>query len=128
MKSLNNFVNLPRLEYLYLSSNRIQDINEIEKMDLPSILEVTFVNNSICRKQLYRMGLIIKFPTIESIDERSVSLDERQRAQVLFMQQCMLKEDQAVSSIKSSALNSTRNSTIKINCLTLDAPDISFQR
>jgi hypothetical protein len=51
-------------------------------MKLPSLLEISFANNAVCRKQLYRISLVIRFPHIISIDEKDVTNEERQRAHV----------------------------------------------
>ncbi|KAJ3329238.1 Leucine-rich repeat-containing protein 9, partial [Kappamyces sp. JEL0680] len=82
MKSLANFDCLPNLQILFLTNNRIHEMTEIEKMKLPSILEVSLMGNAVCRKQLYRIGLVIRFPHIVGIDGREVTNEERQRAHV----------------------------------------------
>jgi hypothetical protein len=57
-------------------------MSEIEKMKLPSILEISLAGNSVSRKQLYRIGLVIRFPHIVGIDGKEVTNEERQRAHV----------------------------------------------
>ena len=53
-------------------------------MKLPSLTEISISNNAICRKQLYRIGLVIRFPHIIEIDGKEVTNEERQRAHVNY--------------------------------------------
>ena len=53
-------------------------------MKLPSICEISLVSNAVCRKQLYRIGLVIRFPHVAIIDGKEVSNEERQRAHVIY--------------------------------------------
>jgi hypothetical protein len=57
-------------------------MSEIEKLKLPSILEISLSGNAVSRKQLYRIGLVIRFPHILGIDGKEVTNEERQRAHV----------------------------------------------
>jgi hypothetical protein len=82
---LTNFDCLPNLQILFLTNNRIHEMTEIEKMKLPSILEISLAGNAVCRKQLYRLGLAIRFPHIVGIDGREVTNEERQRAHVIAL-------------------------------------------
>lgn len=51
-------------------------------MKMPSIMEISLAGNAVCRKQLYRIGLVIRFPHIVAVDGKEVTNEERQRAHV----------------------------------------------
>lgn len=52
-------------------------------MKLPSINEISLGGNAVCRKQLYRIALLIRFPHVSMIDSIEVRNEERQRAHVI---------------------------------------------
>lgn len=126
LKSLANFDCMPNLQILYLTGNRIHEMSEIEKMKLPSILEISLANNAVCRKQLYRIGLVIRFPHLIGIDGKEVTNEERQRAHTFYLEQCLIRED-PVSKIVNSVSGqnvmgqsySSKNS-VKIASVVLD--------
>ncbi|RKO93872.1 hypothetical protein BDK51DRAFT_18137 [Blyttiomyces helicus] len=106
LRSLSHFDCLPNLQHLYLSNNRVHETLEIEassqsnaqmahftKMKLPSLLEISLVANAVSRKQMYRFALIMRFPQILGIDRKDVTDEERQRAEMYFMEQCMVREE-----------------------------------
>ncbi|KAJ3411055.1 Leucine-rich repeat-containing protein 9 [Chytridiales sp. JEL 0842] len=95
LKSLSHFDCLPNLQYLFLNGNRIAETSEIEKMKLPNLVELNLISNSVTRKQLYRLSVIMRFPQIMCIDEKDVTDEERQRAEVYYMEQSMMREDQS---------------------------------
>jgi Leucine-rich repeat (LRR) protein len=87
LKSLAHFTNLVKLQSLYLGFNRIADIAELDKLgSIPFPLEMTLGNNPVARKQLYRPSLIHRFPTLKFVDGKEISIEERERVELLFMQ------------------------------------------
>ena len=82
IRSLAHFDCLPNLQMLFLANNRIAEMSEIEKMKLPSLLEISLSANAVARKQLYRIAILIRFPQIFGIDGKEVSQEERHRAHV----------------------------------------------
>lgn len=79
-------------------------------MKLPSICEISLASNAVCRKQLYRIGLVIRFPHIISIDGKEVSNEERQRAHVILINKCL----QYYLDVLFGAVSYQRRSCIKI--------------
>ena len=72
---------------MYLGFNRIADIAELDKLgSIPFPLEMTLGNNPVARKQLYRPSLIHRFPTLKFVDGKEISIEERERVELLFMQ------------------------------------------
>ncbi|KAI9334738.1 hypothetical protein BDR26DRAFT_866682 [Obelidium mucronatum] len=95
LRSLSHFDCLPNLQYLFLNSNRINEVVEIEKMKLPSLLEISLLSNTITRKILYRVVVVLRFPQIVMIDGRDVSEDDRKRAEAYSMDQCLMRDEAA---------------------------------
>jgi Leucine-rich repeat (LRR) protein len=85
MRSLSNIAPLPRLQSLSCASNRIAELAETDKIAaLPSLTDLNFSNCPVCRKQLYRPTLIKKFPVLRILDTREVTMEERERTELLF--------------------------------------------
>ncbi|KAJ3055221.1 hypothetical protein HK097_011104 [Rhizophlyctis rosea] len=62
-------------------------------MKLPSLLQISLHQNAVHRKHLYRFTIIMRFPHLLSIDNKEVTEDERRRAEVSFMEQCLARDD-----------------------------------
>jgi len=85
LRTLDHFTPLPKLQTLCLCSNRLLDIGELEKLaPLPGLLNLTLLNNAVARKQLYRPTLIRRLPSLKLIDGREVTLEERDRSELIF--------------------------------------------
>jgi len=81
LRSLSNFPNLPNLSVLSCAGNRINDIVELEKLcRVCDPKDISFANNPVTRKQLYRPTVLNMFSSILVIDGREVSAEERERA------------------------------------------------
>ena len=65
-----------------MNSNRLQEIDEIENLDLLSLEEVSFISNPMTRSNKYRYSAILQFPSIRMVDERLVTPQDRERAEV----------------------------------------------
>ncbi|KAJ3012251.1 UNVERIFIED_CONTAM: Leucine-rich repeat-containing protein 9 [Siphonaria sp. JEL0065] len=100
LRSLSHFDCLPNLQYLFLNSNRINEVIEIEKMKLPSLLEISLLSNTITRKILYRVVVVLRFPQIVMIDGRDVSEDDRKRAEAYSMDQCLIRDEASCGIVK----------------------------
>ncbi|KAI9356534.1 hypothetical protein DFJ73DRAFT_623012 [Zopfochytrium polystomum] len=103
LRTLAHFDCLPNLQYLMLTGNRIAELTDIERMKLPSLIEINLAQNAVSRKQLYRLSVILRFPQIICIDDKEVSEEERQRAEMCYMEQCMMREDMAAPSATTSS-------------------------
>ncbi|KAJ3352700.1 Leucine-rich repeat-containing protein 9 [Entophlyctis luteolus] len=98
LRSLSHFDCLPNLQYLFLNGNRISEVIEIEKMKLPSLLELSLLSNTVSRKVLYRVVVVLRLPQVVVIDGREVTEDDRKRAEAYSMDQCMVQNEvQSVS-------------------------------
>ncbi|GMI15843.1 hypothetical protein TrVE_jg5650 [Triparma verrucosa] len=85
LRSLSNFPVLPSLTVLSVAGNRINDIIELEKLcRVTDVREVSFANNPVTRKQLYRTSCVSMFPNVRIVDGREVSNEERERAMHLM--------------------------------------------
>jgi Leucine-rich repeat (LRR) protein len=81
LRSLSNFPLLPNLCILSVAGNRVNDIIELEKLcRVCDPKEISFSNNPVTRKQLYRTTVVNMFPNIRIIDGRDVGSEERERA------------------------------------------------
>ncbi|KAJ3285947.1 Leucine-rich repeat-containing protein 9 [Borealophlyctis nickersoniae] len=128
LKSLSHFDCLPNLQHLFLANNRIHETTEIEKMKLPSLLQISLASNAVARKHMYRYALIMRFPQILGIDGKDVTDEERQRAELCFMEQCMARDDPMTKLAASanvppmvpSGMNSLVKLPIKITSVVLD--------
>ncbi|KAJ3333338.1 Leucine-rich repeat-containing protein 9 [Blyttiomyces sp. JEL0837] len=119
LRSLSHFDCLPNLQFLFLNGNRISETTEIEKMKLPSLMELSLVANAVTRKQLYRLAVIMRFPQITCIDGKDVLDEERQRAEIFYMEQCMIREDNSGSlkmplSIQPAPILSSSGPSVKL--------------
>eukprot|EP00949_MAST-11_sp_MAST-11-sp1_P004981 g4981.t1 len=85
LRSLSNFY-MPHLQSLYLGLNRISDLAELDKLaNIPFLMELSLVSNPISRKQLYRANVIRRLPTLKFVDGREVSIEERERVDLMFV-------------------------------------------
>ncbi|KAI8619983.1 hypothetical protein BC830DRAFT_1059795 [Chytriomyces sp. MP71] len=136
IRSLSHFDCMPNLQYLFLNSNRINEVIEIEKMKLPSLLELSLVANTITRKILYRVVVVLRFPQIVMIDGRDVNEDDRKRAEAYSMDQCIMREDAVQQSGKPTSMPNVQNNhtgpaaklPIRITSVVLDGNLISEPR
>jgi hypothetical protein len=51
-------------------------------MKLPSLIELSLAANSVSRKQLCRIAIVIRFPQVVTIDRKKVTEEERHKAHV----------------------------------------------
>jgi hypothetical protein len=85
LRTLDHFVGLPQLTTLAASSNRITEVYELDKLEsMPHLQHLTLANNAVARKQLYRPALVRRLPSLRLIDAREVTLEERERVEVIF--------------------------------------------
>lgn len=81
---------------LNLSSNRVQDLLELEHVQLPSLTSACFTSNAVCRKRLYRPMLLMTFPALCTIDGRAVAEEDRAKAASLLAEREALGEGTTV--------------------------------
>ena len=88
LRELTNIHFLHSLQRLYLANNRLQDMSELDRLEnLPNLVEVNLTNNAISRRLLHRPVLVFRQPNLEIIDGISVTDEERQKADMYFMDQ-----------------------------------------
>ncbi|KAJ3035655.1 hypothetical protein HDV00_003595 [Rhizophlyctis rosea] len=74
-------------------------------MKLPSLLQITLTANAVARKHMYRFTLIMRFPQLHTIDGKDVTDEERRRAEVCFMEQCLARDDPMTKLAAAPAAN-----------------------
>lgn len=80
-QSLSNFQYLAFLHTLHLTANRIQDFSEIDKLvPTRTLLDISIQNNPIARKAFYRVSIIKRLQSLQVIDGKPISWEERERA------------------------------------------------
>lgn len=85
LRSLANLHPLIALNSLQLGMNRITDVASLDKLSaLTSLVEISLCNNPVCRKQVYRAVVLAKCPSLMSVDNGPVALDEREYVNSLF--------------------------------------------
>jgi Leucine-rich repeat (LRR) protein len=80
LKSISCLNSLTSLRRLNLSNNRIQDLNELGKLSLPNLFEVSIIQNSVTKKMGYRYTLILRLPKLVTIDGNEITPEEREKA------------------------------------------------
>lgn len=85
LKSLSNFGPLPRLRALHLSSNRIGELTELEKLrGLRHVVIINLSQNPVARKPLYRAHLINVVCSARAVDGKEVTEEERERVEQML--------------------------------------------
>ncbi|KAJ1494090.1 hypothetical protein T484DRAFT_1766595, partial [Baffinella frigidus] len=122
LKSLANIGPLPRLHALHLGSNRVADINDLDKIaSLPSVLDLTLSNNPLSRKQLYRATAIQKLQTLKILDNKEISAEERDRVDVLFSMETRSTPSYVASTAMAAPMqNNVSKVPIKMSSVTFD--------
>ncbi|KAI8910691.1 hypothetical protein DFJ77DRAFT_470723 [Powellomyces hirtus] len=135
IKSLANFDALQGLQRLYMSNNRVHEISEIEKTKLPNLLELSLASNAVARKQMYRWAVMMRFPLIKGIDGTEVIEEDRQRAQMYYLDRSAAQGDATNPMLKLVApamqpavtpLNGTAKLPIKISSVVLDGLEMKL--
>lgn len=99
-KSLDGFDSLQTLEHLYLGQNRLTNLAEVEKLSRLELLkELTLRHNPMTKKQLYRQTILHRLPGLLVLDERDVSMEERERIAVIFPSDPPPLQDELLSSV-----------------------------
>ena len=62
-------------------------MEEVERLYhlLPILQEMSLQNNPLCKRHLARSTIIFRFPTLKTLDGRDITLEERERVDVLFI-------------------------------------------
>ncbi|OQR95919.1 hypothetical protein THRCLA_07461 [Thraustotheca clavata] len=87
LRSLVYFYPLSRLQVLDLSNNRLPDLEEIERLQplIPIVQELWVVNNPLAKRHLCRSTIIYRYSSLKCLDGKDITLEERERVEVLFM-------------------------------------------
>lgn len=84
MKNFAHIQKLYKLQHLFANSNRINDIPDIERLsELNYLKELELNGNALSRRPGYRHALLKKLPNLLYLDGREVTIDERERLEVL---------------------------------------------
>ncbi|GMH33137.1 hypothetical protein BSKO_00971 [Bryopsis sp. KO-2023] len=85
LRSLANLHPLAALRSLQIGMNRVTDVANLDKLSsVTSLVEISMANNPVCRKQVYRAVVLAKCPTLVSVDNQPVTLEEREYVSSLF--------------------------------------------
>eukprot|EP01065_Artemidia_motanka_P036882 TRINITY_DN4493_c0_g1_i1.p1 TRINITY_DN4493_c0_g1~~TRINITY_DN4493_c0_g1_i1.p1 ORF type:complete len:1596 (+),score=457.90 TRINITY_DN4493_c0_g1_i1:54-4841(+) len=88
IKTLDGLRPLSRLSWLFLTANRISDLQELEKLEgLEELRGIYVTGNAVARKSLYRPTLIHRLRNCERIDGKEVTPEEREKAELIFHQE-----------------------------------------
>ncbi|KAJ3168498.1 Leucine-rich repeat-containing protein 9 [Geranomyces variabilis] len=134
IKSLANFETLQGLQRLYMSHNRVHEISEIEKTRLPNLVELSLAANAVARKQMYRWAVMMRFPLIMGIDGTEVIEEDRQRAQMFYLERSaaqgdmnpMIKLVAPTTQLLPSQINGGAKLPIKISSVVLDGLEMKL--
>lgn len=86
LRSLANLHPLVSLNSLQVGTNRITDVANLDKLScLTNLLEISMSNNPVCRKQVYRAVVLAKCPTLISVDDVQVTLEEKDYVNSLLL-------------------------------------------
>jgi len=79
IKYLQGLEPLESLEKLYIAGNKINEIQDMEKLRFnENLLELVIINNPICRRSMLRSSLVKKIPKLKMIDGKEVTAEERE--------------------------------------------------
>ncbi|KAF4687573.1 leucine rich repeat containing 9 [Perkinsus olseni] len=106
---------LPKLTGLFVASNRISQIMEVERLALNRLQKLRRLDlsaNPVCRTPLYRLTVIQALPNLRALDRVVISFGERQKADSLAVTRVMnrlgsLMIDDEDSSLPTNASAST---------------------
>lgn len=88
------------VQALDLSNNRILELDEVDSLaPLQALADVRFLNNPVTKKHMYRTSVINKLVALANLDGREVTVDERERATILFA------HERAAAAVSSSVAN-----------------------
>ena len=78
-------LNCINLKNLILTNNKIDNLNEIDKISsCKNLIRLSLVNNIVTKLKYYRLYTIFKIPSLRVLDFEKVKLIERQKAKELF--------------------------------------------
>ncbi|KAF4656964.1 leucine rich repeat containing 9 [Perkinsus olseni] len=106
---------LPKLTGLFVASNRISQIMEVERLALNRLQKLRRLDlsaNPVCRTPLYRLTVIQALPNLRALDRVVINIGERQKADSLAVTRVMnrlgsLMIDNEDSSLPTNASAST---------------------
>ena len=84
IKSLAHLTRLSKLQALHLGGNRVSEVFEVEKIaDMGSLVEIVLMANPMSRKAMYRVGIIKRMPQLIFLDDKEVSMEEKERVELI---------------------------------------------
>jgi len=76
---------LPNLETVVLSNNKIQNLSDLDTLaELPSLRRLSLLDNLVTKKPHYRLYVIHKLPKLKLLDFRKIKEKERLASTKLF--------------------------------------------
>jgi len=83
IRSISNLGSLEKLQKLFLSGNRLTDLFELDRLyDFERLEELVLTGNPITRKNMYRLSVIKRLPTLRVLDDKDVTQEERERVEI----------------------------------------------
>eukprot|EP01062_Namystynia_karyoxenos_P016562 TRINITY_DN16052_c0_g1_i2.p1 TRINITY_DN16052_c0_g1~~TRINITY_DN16052_c0_g1_i2.p1 ORF type:complete len:1450 (+),score=618.42 TRINITY_DN16052_c0_g1_i2:74-4351(+) len=80
VRTLDGLRHLTRLERLNIAQNRVSDLHELWHLaPCTRLVEVTATGNPVARKSVYRLSLLQRLPSAETVDGQLVTAVERER-------------------------------------------------
>ena len=80
LRNLQNIEKLERLQYLFMSGNRVPEFWEVDRLsELPHLMEISLMNNPVARKPNYRTAIIKRLPALIVLDGKEITPEERMR-------------------------------------------------
>lgn len=79
LKELTHLSKLEHLEHLDISFNSVQSLQSIKNMEsLKNLQTFKCTGNPVCKRNVYQHVIVSHFPNLQSIDEKVLSLDDRE--------------------------------------------------
>jgi Leucine-rich repeat (LRR) protein len=92
ISTLKHFARCSKLRELYLRRNLISDLNELRYIEhLPNLKTLWLVDNPCTAEKNYRLKVIARLKHLEKLDDKDVSIQERQLSESNFGNYGMLE-------------------------------------
>ncbi|CCW66074.1 unnamed protein product, partial [Phytomonas sp. Hart1] len=122
IRTTDGLSSLKRLEQLYLGLNRLGDLQGLLSnltASAGTLSEVVFTANPLTRKSNYRQKVVFAFQRLKSLDRRTVSSEDRRRAEQIKRNECVVPPNVFLdmggidnTTVNSSAITNNTNTNI----------------
>ncbi|KAF0688537.1 Aste57867_19853 [Aphanomyces stellatus] len=130
LRSLVNFYSCHRLQALDISNNRLADMEELERLHglMPILQELWVQNNPVSKRHLARSTIVFRYPSLKSLDGKDITLEERERVEVLFMHDRTLLNPTLPPNVQLSSMGSSSKTSVKLTAMSFDSLSGSQRR